>query len=763
MSQVPSRRKSRPWEDDITSDDGMQHHQGEYQTDRNGRFTPEVWRYYSHQKGHGSAMGPLQAAPTLNRAKFQEPTWERPKPLSYQRPEVPSPAQPSLQPGHQQAIQDDNPSLSKRRRISEEEARQREGDRLERLRRPDSRNPQNPTLPHYPPYPPLLHLSRTCPTHPVLRASEAPQQILPVPSSPSVAPSPAVMPQNSTQSVIPSPSPRTHAPCPHQGYQTQPLLLPLPPPPLPNASFSSLGKQGVSQYVFYQDPPRSPPQSNHILYINIDFDSQFLRLSQENQELREELRKATLEFTPGKNLRGIVAQLFEVAEDYAEVVTTQQQQVQDALEAVDVRASINDRGIATTEKQTLVPRRKAISDNDLKTQDNVIAYLRGMHTTLRSKLNSLKRVGAMIARVFVLEKSIVGEMAGVDAIQTELRQENQALKLKVDSLEREKAWLEDKVRYVERENENKDTRDFITTASSPSTSFSAPISPITLTTSNPQPPYPNKQSRHPPVRAPKIRPPHASLLSATIAPSSAPSTAAYNETLNTLQHRLSVVQLELETLQSDHARLRATLQRSQARALVLEKKNAVYSEENDALSTERDRYQMLYETVEDQLSEVTASRDEYRRQAVAGGGQYSSIMAMATRLEKQGVEDRRRWKEEKEGLEREKLELQNKVAEKEVDNMKLQNEMGGLKGLGRHRDVEAGCLMVGSPSVHGALLHSTPLTAAPSASQGNCDLALTNQHLRKRIQTLENTIQEMKCEGLAIIRTAEKLLAAGET
>ena len=502
------------------------------------------------------------------------------------------------------------------------------------------------------------------------------------------------------------------------------------------------------------------------MHNNIDFDTQFLRLCQENQELREELRKATLEFIPGKNLRGIVTQLFEVAEDYAEVVTTQQQQVQEALEAAgDVRDSTTGRGITTIDKQTLVPRRKAISDQDLKTQDNVIACLRSMHTTLRSKLNSLKRVGAMTARVCVLERGITGKMAGVDAIQRELRRENGTLNMKVDSLEREKAWLEDKVRYLEQENGDKGSRDSITNASSTSTNLPAslpPSNPMTLLTSNPQPPYLNQQNQHPPVLLPRVRQPPESPPTATIAPSTTPSTTTYNETLGTLQHRLSVVQLELETLQSEHARLCAALQRSQARALVLEKKNTAYSEENDTLNAERDRYQMLYETVEDQLSEITTSRDEYRRQAVAGGGQYTSILEMATRLERKGVEDRRRWKEEKDGLEREKLELQKTITEKEVDNMKLQDEMGVLTSLARHRDVEAGCLMVGDPSIHGASLHSAPLTAAPSASQGNCDLVLTNQNLRKRIQGLENTIQEMKSEGIAIIHTAKKLLAAGE-
>ena len=249
MSQVPSQRKSRPWEDDTASDDGTQHHQGEYQTDRNDRFTPEVWSYYSRQKGHGSAVNSLQAAPTLARAIFQGQTWERPKTLSCQTPGLPSPTPPSLPPSCQQAIQEDSPPLSKRRRISEGEAYQCEGDSLERLPKHNFRNTQNdtlPTLPHYPPYLPLPHPSSICSTHPALRAPEAPPPMLPVSSSPPAAPSPAVIPHTNTQSVLAFPS-TTQVPCLHQGYQPPPLFLPLPPPPPPNASLGSLGKPGMPQ------------------------------------------------------------------------------------------------------------------------------------------------------------------------------------------------------------------------------------------------------------------------------------------------------------------------------------------------------------------------------------------------------------------------------------------------------------------------------------------------------------------------------------
>lgn len=246
MSQVPSRRKSRPWEDDTVSDDGMQHHQGKHQADQNDRFTSETWSY----SRHGSSMNLLQAAPTLTRAKFQGPTWERPKTLSYQTPEVSSPAPPSLPPGHQQAIQDYSPSLSKRRRISEGEACQCEGDSLGQFRKPNPRNRSSfqndilPALPYYPPYVPL-HLNSICPTNSVRRISEAPPPMVPVPPSPPT-PSPVVMPHISTQSAVSFPSPTTQVPRSHQGYQPPPLLPPLPPPPPPNAPHGSHGKLGMS-------------------------------------------------------------------------------------------------------------------------------------------------------------------------------------------------------------------------------------------------------------------------------------------------------------------------------------------------------------------------------------------------------------------------------------------------------------------------------------------------------------------------------------
>ena len=498
----------------------------------------------------------------------------------------------------------------------------------------------------------------------------------------------------------------------------------------------------MSQPLGSCQPPTqsSTYQRHHASPAIPDIESQYFRLNQENLYLRDELHRATSEFIPGNNLRGIVAKLFEVVEDYADVVANQQQQVQDALDALEsARTRGNANSIESLRKETLVPRRKAVSDKDLMTQESVVACLRGMHTTMKSKLSTLKRVGDMNAKASLMERYAAGRSG------TSLEhQEDDSLIRKVSRLEQERAQLKGKVEALVRENEERQSREVTSRNHLPQTSVSCTSQrPSNSNSSNPS--IPGSQTP-PPNRQPPPHPP-TSPSTITIAPSTVPSSAIYNDTLTSLQHRLSVTQLELETLQSEHTRLGAALQRSQQRASTLEKKLFVSGEENDAITTERDRYSMLYEALEEQLGEVTASKDEYRRQAVAGGGQYSAILANSTRLELRGVEDRKRWKEEREGLEREKAELRRLVGEKE-------EEVEILKG--RMREVDTRDFPTCS------LPNGTTPALCTENSAPKDDLKLSNQNLRKRVHNLEKTIQEMKRDGVEILHAAQRFMAAGE-
>lgn len=449
-----------------------------------------------------------------------------------------------------------------------------------------------------------------------------------------------------------------------------------------------------------------------------------------------------------------MAQLFEVVEDYADVVAYQQQQVQDALDTLEsARTCGNANGTESLRKDTPVPRRKAVSDKDLMTQESVVACLRRMHTTMKSKLSTLKRVGDMNAKISIMERYAAGRSGASFE-----HQEDDSLTRKVSRLEQERARLRGKVEALVRENEERQSREVTSGHNLPQTSDSCASQCLPNSNSS-NPSIPGSQAPSP-NRQPPLHPP-ASPSTVTIAPSTVPSSAIYNETLTSLQHRLSVTQLELETLQSDHTRLRAALQRSQQRASALEKKLIVSGEENDVIATERDRYQMLFETLEEQLGEVTASKDEYRRQAVAGGGQYSTILANSTRLELMGVEDRKRWKEEREGLEREKAELRRFASEREGEVERLKGEMKELREeVGRMRDVDMSVDKGTSPSK--ALPNGTTSEPGTESSEPKNDLELTNQDLQKRVYNLEKTIRVLKHEGVEILRAAQRFMAAGE-
>lgn len=570
---------------------------------------------------------------------------------------------------------------------------------------------------------------------------------------------------------LPSP-PQRHPPPP-------PPPLPPPPPPPPAAISNSGDTTNIyhqsSNYLRYPSD-RNSSTSHHQQTAPIvpDLENQYFRLSQENQYLRDELRRATSEFIPGDNLRGVVAQLFEVVEDYAETVAQQQQQVQEALNSIENIRTGASSGREDVGKGIPVPRRKAVSDKDLMTQETVVACLRGMHTTMKSKLNTLKRVGTMKTKVSLIERSVA---SGVGMQSTDRGQEIESSLQKVRHSERENARLQERIEILVRENESHLKRN---QASEPNVSFRPPLNSSDPSVSGSRPSSPKLQASS----QRRNTPPPASPSTATLAPSTAPSTAIYNETLTTLQHRLSVTQLELETLQGDHARLRAALQRSQQRASTLEKKHAVSNEENDALLSERDRYQMLYETLEEQLAEVTMSRDEFRRQAVAGGGQYTNILGMAARLEMKGVEDRKRWKEERDVLEKGKAELQRMVTEKEGELGRLKAEVkdlkdqvnrlrgeGGVRELhgsgGISADTEGEMLEWRSLSPSAISASNTqPEVKEPLAHLGTHPpadaLEFINQNLRKRVLALEKTVREMRREGLDILRATERFMAVSE-
>lgn len=126
--------------------------------------------------------------------------------------------------------------------------------------------------------------------------------------------------------------------------------------------------------------------------------------------------------------------------------------------------------------------------------------------------------------------------------------------------------------------------------------------------------------------------------------SSLGTTTAIQAHTAALQHEVSVKKYALQTLQIEHDKLLAALRRSQARARALEEKQVASDLEINTLAEERVRLLTQVQELEQNIAEVSKSREEFRQAAVKGGAQYVKIVRMASQLEMMASEERREWK-----------------------------------------------------------------------------------------------------------------------
>ena len=143
-------------------------------------------------------------------------------------------------------------------------------------------------------------------------------------------------------------------------------------------------------------------------------------------------------------------------------------------------------------------------------------------------------------------------------------------------------------------------------------------------------------------------PPNLPLLAAQTPAAS--SAAAHTAHLQDLQHQVSVKTLALQTLQREYDSLLQKLERQRTRSLALEKKFEVSDVEINTLTDEKEKLQAQVIALEAQVAELTQGRDEARKQLVANGAQYMKIVEMASQLQAQGADDRKKWDREKEEL-----------------------------------------------------------------------------------------------------------------
>lgn len=119
-----------------------------------------------------------------------------------------------------------------------------------------------------------------------------------------------------------------------------------------------------------------------------------------------------------------------------------------------------------------------------------------------------------------------------------------------------------------------------------------------------------------------------------------------------LQHEVSVQKIAFSSLQGEHDKLLAAYSRSQTRASALEKKHNVSDAEIISLTEEKLRLQAQVLDLERDVEDLTRSRDACRQSAVQEGVQYVEIVRQASHLEERTAEERKKWNELKEEMEK---------------------------------------------------------------------------------------------------------------
>jgi chromosome segregation ATPase len=238
-----------------------------------------------------------------------------------------------------------------------------------------------------------------------------------------------------------------------------------------------------------------------------------------------------------------------------------------------------------------------------------------------------------------------------------------------------------------------------------------------------------------------------------ISPSSQPpSQAALTAHLSDLQHQVGTKSLALQTLQAEHNHLLSAYSRSQTRCGTLEKKFQVSDTEINNLTEERNRLQLQCDAFEKQVEDLLEQRDTANKLSIANGGQYTSILQQASRLEMQSLSDRKKWRLEKEEWERQKEEMEQRI--KQLESEKAEGFAGSRKP---HAEDSSELFHKSrSPSAGGLPEHRTDilkLTVVPGdiiLSANPDDLRHEIIRLRHKANDLDRTLQELKTEGQRI-------------
>jgi hypothetical protein len=241
-----------------------------------------------------------------------------------------------------------------------------------------------------------------------------------------------------------------------------------------------------------------------------------------------------------------------------------------------------------------------------------------------------------------------------------------------------------------------------------------------------------------------------------------PSDSALREHAAALQHEVSLQKIALSSLQGEHDKLLSAFSRSQTRASTLEKKHAVSDSEIISLTEEKLRLQTQVIELEQDIEELTRSRDNYRQSAVQEGAQYVEIVNKASRLEEMRAEETKSWDRMKMELER-KIELLSAESRKNSSIGATESaEVGHTVRAAEMIDVDPPALPVDSmgyskmePVGEPQRDASAPQTSEESNESAEA-LRVEIRHLRERCAQAENALRVIREDS----RSMEQLLRA---
>jgi DNA repair exonuclease SbcCD ATPase subunit len=201
--------------------------------------------------------------------------------------------------------------------------------------------------------------------------------------------------------------------------------------------------------------------------------------------------------------------------------------------------------------------------------------------------------------------------------------------------------------------------------------------------------------------------------------------------------------LAYQTLQREYDSLIQKLERQRTKCTTLEKKFEVSDVEINTLTEEKEKLQAQVISLEAQVEDLQQSREDARRQLAASSTQYMRILEMASKLQAQGAEDKRRWDGEKADLEQRIRTLEEAM----------------VTGTGRpSASLGHASLSASTGASHAATVPPSSLSSSSSSAETLNVLRAEIARLRSRTQTLESALHTMREESVSIQNAARQLV-----